>query len=333
MTDRESQALADPKLRAAASAKAEQERRELAEVLAVDGTQAERQSSARFATAFAEFKRVDAELLDLAIKNTNVKAYGLAFGPVATAVKDDERRSRSAGGDECRLSPSARTMTLFALGAETSVLRLQTLLPPHTLRRETTRRWTARLEASMAAEDAQVRKSLDGLAALPGPRLKAPELATAVSRYAENSVTSRSAGPRALPREHQCALPLHFRERNAEGDAHLPGRAQRLASGSPGGTHRRHLERASGQAALKASDRARPPTRDASAHSARRGAVSRRGRMACSRRRPAPRRVDAGARGARRLGCCGGTRGTSGAPPDRGRSRRCPGRGARRGAG
>jgi hypothetical protein len=179
MTDRESQALADQAR--AASAKAEQERRELAEVLAVDGTQAERQSSARFATAFAEFQRVDDELLALAVKNTNVKAYGLAFGPVATAVKEmngalDRLVATNAA------SPSARTMTLFALGAETSVLRLQTLLPPHIAEGDDEK--MDALEASMAAEDAQVRKSLDGLAALPGLG-KAPELATAVSRYAE----------------------------------------------------------------------------------------------------------------------------------------------------
>ena len=52
------------------------------------GDQRERDLSAQFAEDFAEFQRVDDELLTLAVKNTNVKAYSLAFGPAAAAIEE-----------------------------------------------------------------------------------------------------------------------------------------------------------------------------------------------------------------------------------------------------
>src|SRR5450755_2054068 len=57
ISDQDSQAFADQAR--ATSARVENERRELAELLTADGTQGERESSAQFATAFAEFQRVD----------------------------------------------------------------------------------------------------------------------------------------------------------------------------------------------------------------------------------------------------------------------------------
>jgi Four helix bundle sensory module for signal transduction len=178
ITDQDSQTFADQAR--AASTRVEKERRELAELLMAGGTQGERESSAQFATAFAEFQRVDDELLALAVKNTNVKAYGLTFGPAATAVKEMNAaldRLVAANVD----SPAARKITLLALAAETSALRLLTLLPPH-IAEEDDKKMDA-LEASMAAEDAQVGKSLDGLTALPKLG-NDPELATATARYA-----------------------------------------------------------------------------------------------------------------------------------------------------
>jgi hypothetical protein len=73
---------------------------------------------------------------------------------------------------------------LLAFGAETSALRIQTLLPPH-IAEENDAKMDA-LEASMASEDVQVHTSLDGLAALP-KLAKDPDLATATARYAEFS--------------------------------------------------------------------------------------------------------------------------------------------------
>jgi hypothetical protein len=165
----------------AASGRVEQERRELQPLLTEGGGQGERELLDQFGAAFAEFQRVDDELLPLAAKDTNVRAYALAYGPAATAIEEENAalaRLVAANAD----APEARTVMLFAFRAQVSALRIQTLLPPH-IAEESDQRMDA-LEATMATEDTQVKKSLDGLAALA--RLgRDPDLATAVARYAE----------------------------------------------------------------------------------------------------------------------------------------------------
>jgi hypothetical protein len=181
VTDQDSQTFADQAR--AASAKVEQQRGELGELLTAGGTQGERELLAQFTAAFADFQRVDHELLALAVKNTNVKAYSLAFGPAATAVK--EMNAALTRLVAAHADPSeAKTMMPLAFGAQISALRIQTLLPPH-IAEESDQKMDA-LEASMATEDTQVRKSLDGLAALP-KFSKEPDLATAAERYADFS--------------------------------------------------------------------------------------------------------------------------------------------------
>jgi hypothetical protein len=181
VTDQDSQTFADQAR--AASGKVEQERRELGELLTEGGTQGERDLLVQVTAAFAEFQRVDDDLLTLAVKNTNVKAYNLAFGPAATAIKEMNAalaRFVAANAD----ASDAKAMMPLAFGAQVSALRIQTLLPPHIA--EESDKKMDELEALMATEDTQVRKSLDGLAALP-KFSKNPDLATATARYAEFS--------------------------------------------------------------------------------------------------------------------------------------------------
>jgi len=81
-------------------------------------------------------------------------------------------------------SPDAKSILLLAFGAETSALRIETLFPPHIAEENDAK--MDELEASMAAQDAEVRKDLEGLAALP--RLRSdPDVAAATARYAELS--------------------------------------------------------------------------------------------------------------------------------------------------
>ncbi|MGD0016641.1 MAG: MCP four helix bundle domain-containing protein [Verrucomicrobiia bacterium] len=181
ITDQDSQTFADQAR--AASAKVEQERRELGELLTAGGTPGEKDLLAQFTGAFAEFQRIDNDLLALAVKNTNLKAYSLAFGPAASALNEmDAALSRLVAANTD--SPEAKSMMLLAFGAQAIALRIQTLLPPHIA--EENDKKMDELEALMATEDAQVRKGLDGLAALPGFKSD-PELATAMTRYAEFS--------------------------------------------------------------------------------------------------------------------------------------------------
>jgi hypothetical protein len=178
ITDRDSQTFADHAR--AATAVVERERGGLGELLKTGGTQGEKDLLAQFSQAFTEFQRVDADLLSLAVKNTNIKAYNLAFGPAAYQVRAMNAalsRIVAANAD----SPEAKRVMLLAFGAEIAVLRIETLLAPHIA--EENDRKMDRVEALMAREDDRIRKDLDGLAAHPLVRGDS-DLAQAASHYA-----------------------------------------------------------------------------------------------------------------------------------------------------
>ncbi len=177
ITDQESQTFADEAR--AASAKVEEERQELGRLQTAGEAQGERELVDRFTAAFAEFRRIDDQLLALAVKNSNVKAYALAYGPAATAIKEaNDALTRLAAAHA--VSPDIKTIMSLAFGAQISALRIQTLLAPH-IAEESDKRMDE-LEASMASEDARVRASLDGLRALP-KFSEDPDLAIAAADY------------------------------------------------------------------------------------------------------------------------------------------------------
>ena len=161
VTDQDSQTFADQAR--AATAEVERERKELEALLATGGTQSEKDLLAKFSKAFTDLQQIDNELLGLAVKNTNIKAYSLAFGPAADALKEMDTAlsklvAKSVG------SPEAGNVAQFAFGAQTAALRIQTLLAPHIA--EESDKKMDELEALMTNEDQQVRKDLDGLASL-----------------------------------------------------------------------------------------------------------------------------------------------------------------------
>lgn len=134
----------------------------------------------RFSKAFSDFLKMDDEILALAVKNTNIKAYQLAFGSGAQSVHEiDTALSRFIA------RPSLpRDATLAAVGALTAVMRIQALLPPHIA--EESDQKMDQLEAQMATEEQTVKKSLDALSAAPALRAD-PDLATARASYARFS--------------------------------------------------------------------------------------------------------------------------------------------------
>jgi hypothetical protein len=179
ITDEDSQIYAD-KARAA-TAVVEQGRRELEQLQRSGGTRDENALLTQFSAAFAEFQRIDKGLLELAVENTNLKAYGLAFGPATKVLNEMDAalaRIAAAGGN----SPSADEIKSVRLadGARIAALRLLSLLPPHIA--EESGQKMDEMEALMAKEDQTVRQDLEGLAALP--RLGGtPDLSTASVRY------------------------------------------------------------------------------------------------------------------------------------------------------
>ncbi len=127
----------------------------------------------RFAGTLDAFRRVDEQILDLAVLNSNLKAYQLAFGPAANAVADLDRalaRAAAGGGEAMRLADGARI----------AAWRLQGALAPH-IAEESDAKMTA-MEAEMQTQDAIVQKNLNDLDSLDQEALKA-DLQTARSSY------------------------------------------------------------------------------------------------------------------------------------------------------
>ena len=189
VTDEDSRAFAD---RARAlSADVEHARQDLSPLLQADGTQDERDLLTQFSQAFVELQRIDTDILGLAVKNTNLKAYALAYGPAAEALGEmGAALSRLGAGDGGAAaerpqanpaSPEGAKTALLASAAEIAALRLQTLLPPHIAEQRDEK--MDEIEARMAEEERTVRTNLDALAALPSLGGN-PDLATATSQWA-----------------------------------------------------------------------------------------------------------------------------------------------------
>jgi hypothetical protein len=186
-TDRESESFADQSR--AASAVAEQRRDELAKLLETGGTATERDLLSEFSQALAECEQIDRELLELSVKNTNLKAYGLDFGPAAEALANMDRAlSRTLSDAAGSTRPEARKIMLLAAGAQSGVWRIQALVPPHIFEENDAK--MDQLEARMADEDRNVRSDLAGLAVLLGPGDAGLEAATAeYARFTELKTT------------------------------------------------------------------------------------------------------------------------------------------------
>ncbi len=177
-TDEESKKLADQAR--AASRQLEQQRGELEQLLKARGTLREKELLAAFTKAFMELQKIDAEVLDLAVKNTNLKAYDLAFGPAADTVKEMNTALSGLAARHAD-SPEGKKVMLLAFSAEISILRIEALLPPH-IAEESDAKMND-LEARMAKEENEVRRNLTALAALPELRGDTA-VATALSCYA-----------------------------------------------------------------------------------------------------------------------------------------------------
>jgi hypothetical protein len=158
----------------AASRAVSQARGDIDTLLASGGTPAEKELLAQFTRAFSELGRIDEEVLGLAVKNTNLKAYDLAFGPAAAAVAEfDAALARVAGKVPGAAGPASE--------ARLALLRVQALLAPHIAEESDAR--MDQLEASMAGEEAKTTRALDALAGVA--RLKGDaDLAAALAAHA-----------------------------------------------------------------------------------------------------------------------------------------------------
>jgi hypothetical protein len=133
----------------------------LAKLLDSLGYTDDQRSLEAFNVRFAEYKRLDDEILPLAVENTNLKAQRLSFGPgqeaaaaFATAVDGAVR----AGKGACCTEAAAHR-------ARAAVLEIQVLQAPHIAEADDAA--MTRMEARMTALAASARRALEELRATP----------------------------------------------------------------------------------------------------------------------------------------------------------------------
>ncbi len=147
----------------AALAAVETARRETAELVARTGGADERQLLTDFARAWEALQRVDDELLDLAVQNTNLKAQRLSAGPVAEATA----RLETALGtlvDSGGACPTAPETCRWAFRALAAAARLHALESPHIVEGDEGR--MAAMEVEMDRSQRRAAEALDRLETL-----------------------------------------------------------------------------------------------------------------------------------------------------------------------
>jgi hypothetical protein len=126
-------------------------------------------------------QRVDKEVLDLAVRNTNLKAWSLLFGVAASTLAEMDTAlaqviAKASG------TPTAMRVIPMAFGARIGALRLQTMLAPHIAEESDAK--MDQMEAAMAKEEAEIRNDLDGLATSLAKRTGSDDAETAKAQFA-----------------------------------------------------------------------------------------------------------------------------------------------------
>jgi hypothetical protein len=127
----------------------------------------------QFATRFAEYRRLDRSILDLAVENTNLKAQRLSFRDAQGAA---DAFGNALQGVSAGLSDEAWHAQALASSAVAAVRQIQVLQGPHIA--ESDEAAMARLEGKAAEEEASARGALDALARVVRPAAR-PTIALA----------------------------------------------------------------------------------------------------------------------------------------------------------
>ena len=134
-----------------------------------------------FRNRFAEYQKLDAEILPLAVENTNLEAQRLSFGPAADAA-NAFRTSVEAAAKKARAGDAWRAEAL-AGRAIAALLEIQVLQAPHIAEAQDAA--MDRIEQQMAASDASARKALEQIKTLLPPESgkHLAEVAAALDRF------------------------------------------------------------------------------------------------------------------------------------------------------
>jgi len=158
-TDEASQSFAEQSIQA--SQNVEKARRELEQLLG-ENRQAT-QLFGEFSRCWDKLQAIDHEVLSLAVQNTNLKAFRLAFVPAAAAMRRMDKALNHVM-DVVSASPDAVGITRLASKAIIGALNISILQAPHIAEITTTR--MDEMEAVMQSLDAEVTDALHRLQAL-----------------------------------------------------------------------------------------------------------------------------------------------------------------------
>jgi len=145
-----------------------------------------------FATRFAQYQALDADILPLAVENTNIKAQRLSFGPASEAVDAFRLSIESAG--HMAAAKNAPTVDALVARAAAAVLEVQVIQARHIA--ESDEAAMSNMESAMAASESSARKALDSLKGLLPPGA-ATQLAMAAEDLQNLGVHKRLAAENA----------------------------------------------------------------------------------------------------------------------------------------
>jgi len=129
-----------------------------------------------FKACFVGYRALDADILPLAVENTNIKAQRLSFGPAHDAA-NAFRQSLEAAGRSITAKNTCCVEALIAK-ATAAVLEVQVIQARHIA--ESDEAAMSQMEAEMAASEAAARKVVDTLKGLL-PSAAGPQLAAALA--------------------------------------------------------------------------------------------------------------------------------------------------------
>lgn len=134
-----------------------------------------------FKTCFAGYRALDADILPLAVENTNIKAQRLSFGPARDAANAFQQSLEAAG--RSMTAKNACCVDALIAKAVAAVLAVQVIQARHIA--ESDEAAMSQMEVEMDASQAAARKALDTLKGLlpstAGPHLSAA--AAALDRF------------------------------------------------------------------------------------------------------------------------------------------------------
>jgi hypothetical protein len=158
----------------------EQDTEALRRILEELGDRDEARELETFKVRFAQYRALDADILPLAVENTNIKAQRLSFGPAQDAVDAFRKSIESAG--RLATAKNAAPVDAAIARATSAVLEVQVIQARHIAESDDTA--MTRMESTMKASLAAARQTLETLTGLLPPAAGTPlgEAATALDR-------------------------------------------------------------------------------------------------------------------------------------------------------